>query len=144
MNKFEQSYSNRVEWAYILHSFVLLLFEKTAISQDGPCLRIWSKRLFCSKWHGESENQIKFYYLYIRKLGKTSLRFDILGKFGYTPPHGYVPPRTGITPHPVEKWGVITVGVHISMQSTGGYNRIYLSPPSCLGVPYQNTRTFSI
>ena len=52
----------------------LVFFEKTDISQDGFKFLIWSKRLFCSKFNGESKNQIKFFYLYSkfsRKIEKT-------------------------------------------------------------------------
>ena len=64
----------------------LVFFEKTDISQDGSGFRVWSKRLFCSKFNGESENQIKFYYLYSkfsRKSEKTynSKLFEPLPEF---------------------------------------------------------------
>ncbi len=52
----------------------LVFFKKTDISQDGARFLIWSKRLFCSKFNGESKNQIKFLYLYSkfsRKIEKT-------------------------------------------------------------------------
>ena len=63
-----------------------MFFEKTAISQDGHLFRVWSKRLFCSKFNGESENQIKFYSLYSkfsRKIEKTHISklFEVLPEF---------------------------------------------------------------
>ena len=64
----------------------LVFFEKTDISQDGARFLIWSKRLFCSKFNEESENQIKFLYLYskfLRKIEKTyiSKLFELLPEF---------------------------------------------------------------
>ena len=64
----------------------LVFFEKTDISQDGARFLIWSKRLFCSKFNGKSENQIKFLYLYSkfsRKSEKTgfSNSFEALTDF---------------------------------------------------------------
>ena len=69
---------------------------------------------------------------------------NILRVNSVIPPHTESALAHWNNPPAVEKWGVITVGVHISIKTVGGYTEVFIAPHRCLGGVYQNSRKTSI